>query len=710
MELSQQVSGRMEALIQLGALNIDRDGNITLIDEPDNKGIMEIFAPIGEEKKAAYQTYAVARREKALRAKGRRGFLNISNQDIDKLIAEAPEEFHSVFKDYEVFNTRMVQMAVDSGLVSQEMADNLTDMAYVPFYREMEEDYDTDRGMALSRSAGNSLNNPKVFDKKLEGGTQKLGDFYENIVKNNHMILSASLRNIAMQKTADALDILQAQGVDSWGRKLQKREGSNVLVFRRNGEEQFYKVEDASLWEAIANLTPTQRNAITAFMETFAGILRSGVTLSPGFMLANLWRGKIDAYVKMGVSLNPITTTIRGMRDSYTGGESSTAIKLRTGIGGYTYGIGDKAFADEIRRQYRRKEGGYGPLRRTADGLSEAKAQLEKIGEATEMAERVALFEQLKAGGMSEREAAYQAMNLINFGRRGAGGGVLGSFVSALIPMIPFLNARIQGLYRLIEDPSKPTDIRIKLTKEVAVRGMLVGLASTGLYAIASQDDRWDEERLERKLTYDIFYVGDKTIYLPRAFEIGSLFGAIPMLTLDAIRKGESNDLALGTFSIFWNTLAFNPIPQGALPILETVANFDFFRMAPIEGLSLSRLPSELRAYESTPYAYRLMSQALGGGLSPLQVQQILEGYTFIVGAGFFGFFDVLLGASGAIPSKPNGVFGDPYGPVGALAGVSGVGRFISEDGDSAQADLLQSFMKSSVASKKCTTQSRSHP
>ena len=68
--------------------------------------------------------------------------------------------------------------------------------------------------------------------------------------------------------------------------------------------------------------------------------------------------------------------------------------------------------------------------------------------------------------------------------------------------------------------------------------------------------------------------------------------------------------------------------------------------------------------------------------MSPLQIQQILEGYTGNLGAGFFGLFDVLLGASGAIPSRPSGVFGDPHGAVGALAGVTGLGRFIAEDGE----------------------------
>ena len=58
------------------------------------------------------------------------------------------------------------------------------------------------------------------------------------------------------------------------------------------------------LWITVANLRPKQLNTIIRFMAMFSNILRSGVTLQPAFMLANLWRGKIDAYVKAGSDLS----------------------------------------------------------------------------------------------------------------------------------------------------------------------------------------------------------------------------------------------------------------------------------------------------------------------------------------------------------------------------------------------------------------------
>jgi hypothetical protein len=162
-------------------------------------------------------------------------------------------------------------------------------------------------------------------------------------------------------------------------------------------------------------------------------------------------------------------------------------------------------------------------FRRSADLLMTGKGKLEEVGEATEMAERIALFKQLKDQGFGEREAAYQAMNLINFGRRGSGGGLVPGLIDGLIPMVPFLNARIQGLYRLIENPKTPADIKLRLTKEVALRGAVLGAISTSIYAVMAGDERWEQETLDRKVNYDILYVGDTTVYLPRAFKKAGL-------------------------------------------------------------------------------------------------------------------------------------------------------------------------------------------
>jgi hypothetical protein len=688
MELSQSMTGRLWALAELGAMKFNPDtGTPEVIESPDNMGLRQIFEPIGEKYMREYYAYAIAKRELKLGGQGRKGFKNLNKQDAAKIISESEAKypfFREVHDNYALFNRRMVQMAVDSGLITKDQGDNFMDMDYVPYYRYAESATDpSEFSKAMAAKAHQSLKDPNVFEKELEGGTIKLGDMYENITKNAGLIVSASLKNYAMQKTADALDKASAMdGPKSWGRKAKEGETGQMITFYRNGEKVRYKIDDPALWTAVAGLTAKQKESWIKGLEMVGGILRSGVTLTPGFQLANLWRGKIDAYVKTGIPVYRFDQTVKAMRDVYANEKDTQQFKILTGMGGFLYGADAESLASTLKRGYRLKEPGGPVMQQIGDRLNQAVKALEKTGEASEMAERIVIMRKLMAEGMSEREAAFQGLNLINFGRRGAGGSPAMSFlVNFMIPTIPFLNARIQGLARLVEDPKTPGTVKAEAFKEIFARGMIITAGSVTLGLLAMQDDRWEDESIIEKVTNDIIYIGDVKIRIPKAFEVGALFGTIPVMTLDAIRQESANDLAQAVGHILVSTFSFNPVPQGLLPVLEVIANYDSFRGAPIEGISLQRLPTELRAYESTPEIYKFLSRNGGSfiGLSPLEIQQLIEGYMGTMATNVVATTDTLLSATGAIPEKPSGVFGNPF--VSSTASILGLNRFVREDG-----------------------------
>jgi len=688
MELSQSMTGRLWALAELGAMKFNPDtGTPEVIDAPDNMGLRQIFEPIGEKYMREYYAYAIAKRELKLGGQGRKGFKNLNKQDAAKIISESEAKypfFREVHNNYALFNRRMVQMAVDSGLITKDQGDNFMDMDYVPYYRYAESATDpSEFSKAMAAKAHQSLKDPNVFEKELEGGTIKLGDMYENITKNAGLIVSASLKNYAMQKTADALDKASAMnGPKSWGRKAKEGETGQMITFYRNGEKVRYKIDDPALWTAVAGLTAKQKESFIKGLEMVGGILRSGVTLTPGFQLANLWRGKIDAYVKTGIPVYRFDQTVKAMRDVYANEKDTQQFKILTGMGGFLYGADAESLASTLKRGYRLKEPGGPIMQQIGDRLNQAVTALEKTGEASEMAERIVIMRKLMAEGMSEREAAFQGLNLINFGRRGAGGSpVLNFLVNFLIPTIPFLNARIQGLARLVEDPKTPGTVKAEAFKEIFARGMIITAGSVTLGLLAMQDDRWEDEPVIEKVTNDIIYIGDVKIRIPKAFEIGALFGTIPVMALDAIRQESANDLAQAVGHILISTFSFSIVPQGLLPVLEVIGNYDSFRGAPIEGISLQRLPTELRAYESTPEIYKFLSRNGGSfiGLSPLEIQQLIEGYMGTMATNVVATTDTLLSATGAIPEKPSGVFGNPF--VSSTASILGLNRFVREDG-----------------------------
>jgi hypothetical protein len=688
MELSQSMTGRLWALAELGAMKFNPDtGTAEVIEAPDNIALRRIFEPIGEKYMRQFFAYAIAKRELKMGEQGRKGFKNLKKQDAVKIISESEAKypfFREVHNNYALFNRRMVQMAVDSGLITKDQGDNFMNMDYVPYYRYAESATDpSEFSKAMAAKAHQSLKDPNVFEKELEGGTIPLGDMYENITKNAGLIVSASLKNYAMQKTADALDKASAMdGPKSWGRKAKEGETGQMITFYRNGEKVLYKIDDPALWTAVAGLTAKQKESFVKGLEMVGGILRAGVTIPPGFQLANLWRGKIDAYVKTGIPVYRFDQTVKAMRDVYANDKDTQRFKIITGMGGYLYGADAESLANTLKRGYRLKEPGGPIMQQIGDRLRQAYTALEKTGEASEMAERIVIMRKLMAEGVSEREAAFQGLNLINFGRRGAGGSpVMSYLVNFLIPTVTFLNARIQGLARLIEDPNTPGTVKAEAFKEIFARGMLVTAGSVTLGLLAMQDDRWEDESVIEKVTNDIIYIGDVKIRIPKAFEIGALFGTIPVMTLDAIRQERANDLAQAVGHIFVSTFSFSIVPQGLLPVLEVIGNYDSFRAAPIEGISLQRLPTELRAYESTPEIYKFLSRNGGSfiRLSPLEIQQLIEGYLGTMATNVIATTDTLLSATGAIPEKPSGVFGNPF--VSSTASILGLNRFVREDG-----------------------------
>ena len=712
MELSQSVTGRIWCLSQLGAVRFNKEtGDAEQIEAGQTMGLDKIFEPIGSRYKREFSAYAYARRELRMRQKqGRRGFIAEDNDDLIKLVRNSEAKypfFEQVHKNYQNFNDQMIQFAKDSGLISEEQADNFAEMDYVPFYAYFAPpEGQSEFSKSMSAKAQAALKDPNVFEKELVGRTIPVGDLYENVTQNAAAIVTAGLKNNAMQKCANALEQSQqiVGGLKDWGRRVTPDDKGlkNVITFYQNGEKVQYVIKDAPLWNALSGLTAKQKEGFVKFGAIASNLLRSGVTLIPGFQLANLYRGKIDAFVKLGPerdeysfqnTFNSLKGTAKALKDVYTNDPDVSKFKLISGFGGYYYGADPETFGVNIERRYRFKEGNYdkgykGFFRRTGDSLLAARDALERTGEASEMAERIVIMRKFMERGMSEKEAVFQGLNLINFGRRGAGGGGLGSvLVNYLIPLIPFLNARIQGLYKLAEDPNQPMTVRKAALISMYKRAGLVTLGSTAnalFQMTGDEEERWENETITEKVTNDIVYIGDYKLRIPRAFEIGSVFGAIPVMTMDAIRQKDGSDLASTFGFIFNQTFGVNLVPQAVLPIAEVAFNYDTFRKSPIEGFGVSGMPTEYRAYDSTPEFYKALSQ--GGlsyvGLSPLELQQLFEGYTGTFGAAFIATLDNLIGMTGVIPEKPEGAFGNAF--IDIPTKISGLDRFIREDGTGA--------------------------
>ena len=688
-ELSLQLTGRTEAFLLNGPPVFDPNTGAVNADTTIG-GLKDIFEPIGSgEKYLRFQDYAYARRaeelindpntkpevkqnlEESFPAELRQQALALGNPEFDQVLAR-----------YKAFNDAMLQYLVDTGLISEAQRDGMARTSlYVPFYKLADEDAKEMNPDVLGPQLRSGLSNPDAGIKALTGEGGQIGDLYENVIRNAQTFLGAGLRNEAMRRSVDLMAEAEIGGV-------VREKMATTVTYKVGGQDRHYNIakpnaagqidpDAPALFSALTSFSRPQTEGITRVMETVANVFRAGITISPGFMVANFIRGDLAGGVTADAGLRPMVDSAIGLKAALTNNQSVQDLKQLSGVGGYAFGGRPKGFANQLKRDFRKGEEVVGVTTKMSDVLVNLWNRAEAVGEATELATREAIFRRLKEAGFNDLEAAYQGQALINYGRRGNPDSFAASALGSLIPLVPFLNARVQGLYRTASALSG----KEATAKATILKGMALTAASMALYAASSGDERWKEEPLERRLNYYILYLGDKKILIPKPFEIGAIFSTLPEFFTDFVLgniRGE--DAARAAKLTFLNTFAFNPFPQAALPILEVATNYDYFTGRPIETAGVQRLPSGDRAYSTTSQTAIQFGRLTG--LSPLKFEQLVNGYLGSMGSLGLAAVDSVLSLTGAIPAKPAGIFENEFGDAASF--LSGLTRFVKESPDPA--------------------------
>jgi hypothetical protein len=240
-------------------------------------------------------------------------------------------------------------------------------------------------------------------------------------------------------------------------------------------------------------------------------------------------------------------------------------------------------------------------------------------------------MEKTLKNGASDMEAAFQAMDVLNFGMRGSGvwtgdneyAKATAKVFQAIVRITPFLNARLQGLYKIWRESGasegtykQGEEFGLKnrskafiqsVSKGVLMRaGMLAGTAILySIYANGSEDEdgeKWYEKiPSEDKLNYWHFYLGNNTIIrIPKPFEIGLMFATVPETMVNSLLQERPD-----TLKVLWkglvNTMEFNPTANPVFDtIREQVSNKDSFTGRPIVQQSDQDLAPKYQYDENT--------------------------------------------------------------------------------------------------------------
>jgi hypothetical protein len=709
LESVQNMQGRLVGMIKFGALAYDPATNEFKFDSTTG-GLQELFEEAGVARQGEIQALTVAMREYDLRKANRSG-LGFENEktgrpftmgELKSIIDNADPQLKKIAEKYRYFNSKMIKFALDTGIITKEQSEAFLSMMYTPFYRKQEEGLQKDGNLVLSPDIDAAINDPqsiKDFSPKLKSGKLRLDpDFYANVLRNYSAIVTMGLKNVAYSNVAKVGEEYIAKTKDrSLMEPVGKGGGDGVITYRVAGGEKHFRVNDVPMFQALASLSPKQLQGWMKFFTRLTELLRLGITSMPGFQIANMYRGLIDTYIKTGMPFFELATETfklmgsgfyQTVKEGFLDNPSYRAIIAQQGFGGYNIGSRSKDQAEYMLRQYALKAGTPTYKQRAMAIID----RLEEIGELSEMAPRIAYYNWLtkskdKGGsGMAPADAAYEAVNLVNFSRSGTGRGVFGSAIAFLIPLVPFLNARVQGLYRLIEPNTAGganKDVVAKfggavgITNAIVARGALLLMFELALQAMYGDDEWYDKLSVQDKVSNNYVKVGDTIIALPRPFELGSLFGAVPSLVIDAARKKESKELVEGLTHILSTTFSFNAIPQAVKPLVDVYyANRDSFTGQQIETISEQKRPENERVDEYTSEVAKLVAKGVPY-LSPKQADALLRGYLGTFATVMTGTIDGFLSGGG---TRPEGYFGDPTSAKGMLANAAGLNRFLKTE------------------------------
>lgn len=716
--MANAANGALHAMLHTGRLEMDPDQKVIDLKDDDSKGLGSVLAQLashndpdsGSAEIQRFMGWIAGNRSRKLLDEGRENLFTEAeiagmetwNRGTLPDGRDRVETYEQVFSEFQQYRDDVLAIADQAGLLRKGMedADSITFMAqkngirsdlakkaqagntgaleelrtalkaemgeadftaeydqlttdqrdlwanefYVPFYRISEDEQKPTGQLSTS-----GLSRQQAV-KRLKGGTQNLNDLLQNTMMNFNHLLDASLKN---QAAAQAIENAQALGI---ARKVSSsnRDTKTSTFIMEDGEQAYYEIDDPLVFQSLTALNNAGlNNAAMKIMRGFKRLFTNLTTTTPQFMIANLIRDTLQATATNDVSKNVFKNLVVGAK-TYKN-ERLRAQMMASGASfnfGHLYGSNPDELRAQLTRNMRDARIIDGPMA-IPNVIRAGWAKWNDVNNATENVNRAAIYDQNQ--GQGKLKAAFEARDLIDFSSHGAWPAV-----RFLIDIVPFMNARIQGLDKIYRSGVKPGTNVIKSIfggeqasasdKQMAgrfwsVTGALT-LATVALY-LHNQDDE-EYEKLEdwQKDTYWFFRVGDQAFFIPKPFEVGAIATMAERITQQFVDDKATGGLFRERMlHMMTDTFAFTVVPQAFQPSLDVYSNYDAFTKRPIESMGMDRLSPELRKRASTSKAGEWVSQGLNStigaigdpdlnpfALSPVQVDHLIGGYFGQVG------------------------------------------------------------------------------
>lgn len=529
------------------------------------------------------------------------------------------------------FNVAILDLGEASGVINPELRAEWERSTYVPFNREIVDWITKDKITKLPKSAGKSLGRIQ----KLQGGEGQVGNPTYNLLANYYYIVNESLKNIARVK---ALPALVETGAISQEVPATMKSKKGVIEVRFGGKSKFFKVEDPAVYTALTSTNNALlNNFVIRGMRRAKGLLTFGVSFGGGFRIANVTRDATQAAI-VDKAFNPFKDTFRGINKVLKTDPAYIRLMSLGGTFGDTFvRLEDtKSMKENIKRlagvQAIQKQKWYNPVTWFKEW--------ERFGVALENASRVGLYEKKLAAGATEIEAALAARDLMDFSRHGNN-----PTVALLTAIIPFLNARIQGLDKVMRSGGAVKAFKDEAQlKNFYTRGLVLAGLSMLLFAFNYDKDEYQDlpewDKFSNMHAFVNLNDNQYDLRVPIPFEIGLFFNKLPEIFTGAVINKD--------YKLFLDFLKFSFTQtfeldirniQAIKPLYEIATNRSLFSDSPIVPLAEKNLEKYAQYGDNTSATARYFGKAFN--VSPRKIDHLVKGYTGAYGTFVLGVNDM---------------------------------------------------------------------
>lgn len=548
-----------------------------------------------------------------------------SRETAARLERENPEFRKEAEKVYAYINNLM-QYRVDSGLLSQEQADQLKAIYpdYVPTYRTTEREQarmlqnSVQIGRTVGRATGGVENllplhvalGRQTMSVVREGSKNRFGQRLLDDAARNRQATNRYVQDIQQYQNDVNEDTFDAET------DPRPRRENTFLVY--DGGKLYEMTVDPGMFEAVQALTGSAKesSSITKAIRASNDLFKKLVTgYNPTFMVRNFVRDLQDA----GLNSRNITEFAKN----------------------YPLALKEIATNGEYWQQYQALGGSYssifdydtGTIRERGPVAEKTIGRIEALNMAVEQAPRLAEFMAVVKNGDGSYENLMDAMLAAadittNFGRAGSLGKVLNA------NFVPFLNPGIQGFDKFVRrfTETKGAKAWAELIVRVAALGFAPALINDLLF---SDDDEWEDVRQSDKDTNYLFKIGDGLwLKIPKGRAL-SVLGMIGDRAADLVR-GEDVDWG-DFFTTVGNQIApANPLENNILKawmdadLLNTESPGRTWYGSDIESQSLQNYAPGQRYDTGTDIVSKWLGEKLN--LSPQKINYLIDQYSGVIG------------------------------------------------------------------------------